>query len=264
MLMAELRHLRARPAADAPPSCSSGSTWSRRPTKPARHLLRRHEAPPRPRHDPGRRAADHLPRRADHRPATRAAATPCGTSCAASSPDGHRLRSPPSTWRRPTSSPTASRCSTTARSSPRAPPDELKRRIPGGHVRLQFADPRGARTAPPSLSRGLDPRTTRRSPSTSPSDGGHARPCATPCDRLDSAGIEVARAVHAHPRPRRRVLRPHRAHHEQRQEVHRSRRGAHHDRAVATRPAPRARTSMRRLGSRCCSAASIQLPSAAR
>ena len=32
------------------------------------HLLRRHEAPPGPRHDAGRQPADHLPRRADHRP----------------------------------------------------------------------------------------------------------------------------------------------------------------------------------------------------
>ena len=31
-------------------------------------LLRRHEAPPRPRDDAGRQPADHLPRRADHRP----------------------------------------------------------------------------------------------------------------------------------------------------------------------------------------------------
>ena len=32
------------------------------------HLLRRHEAPPGHRHDTGRRPADHLPRRAHHRP----------------------------------------------------------------------------------------------------------------------------------------------------------------------------------------------------
>ena len=36
--------------------------------KPARHLLGRHAAPARPRDDPGRRPAHHLPRRADHRP----------------------------------------------------------------------------------------------------------------------------------------------------------------------------------------------------
>ena len=51
---------------------------------------------------------------------TRAAAARCGRSSAGSSPAAPRSSSPRSTSRRPTSWPTGSRCSTTARSSPRA------------------------------------------------------------------------------------------------------------------------------------------------
>ena len=58
-----------------------------------------------------------------------------------------RSCSRPSTWTRPTISPTGSRSWTTAGSSPRAAPEELKRRIPGGHVRLQFATPEALRAA---------------------------------------------------------------------------------------------------------------------
>jgi hypothetical protein len=49
--------------------------------------------------------------------------------------------SPPSTSPRQTSWPTGSRCSTRAGSSLKEPPAESKSRIPGGHVRLHFADP---------------------------------------------------------------------------------------------------------------------------
>ena len=55
-------------------------------------------------------------------------------------PAASRSSSPRSTSTRPTSSPIESRSSTTAASSPREPPTELKRRIPGGHVQLQFDD----------------------------------------------------------------------------------------------------------------------------
>ena len=51
-----------------PPSCSSGSTSSRRPGSRPSTLLRRDAAPARPGDDPGRRPAGHLPGRADHRP----------------------------------------------------------------------------------------------------------------------------------------------------------------------------------------------------
>jgi ABC-2 type transport system ATP-binding protein len=67
--------------------------------------------------------------------------------------------------------------------------DELKRRIPGGHIRLRFADPRGLETAVHLLgqvSRDNDALALRV-----PSDGG-VRSLKTLLDRLDDRGIEVA------------------------------------------------------------------------
>ncbi|GAA1220706.1 ATP-binding cassette domain-containing protein [Pseudonocardia alaniniphila] len=67
--------------------------------------------------------------------------------------------------------------------------DELKRRIPGGHIRLRFADPRGLDAALPLLGqvfRDNDALTLRV-----PSDGG-VRSLKTLLDRLDHRGIEVA------------------------------------------------------------------------
>ena len=110
LLMADLHHLgRARGPARAPPSCWSGSTSSTRPRKPAADLLRRHAAPARPRHDPGRRPAGHLPRRADHRPRPAQPPHHVADRPRPRRRRRHRSSSPPSTWRRPTSSPTGSR-----------------------------------------------------------------------------------------------------------------------------------------------------------
>jgi ABC-2 type transport system ATP-binding protein len=67
--------------------------------------------------------------------------------------------------------------------------DELKRRIPGGHIRLRFADPRGLDAAVHLLgqvSRDNDALALRV-----PSDGG-VRSLKTLLDRLDHRGIEVA------------------------------------------------------------------------
>ncbi|MDI9948249.1 ATP-binding cassette domain-containing protein [Rhodococcus sp. IEGM 1305] len=66
--------------------------------------------------------------------------------------------------------------------------DELKRRIPGSHVRLQFADPRGLEAAERVLdqvSRDPDALALRV-----PSDGG-LRSLKTLIDRLDDEAIEV-------------------------------------------------------------------------
>ena len=49
----------------------------------------------------------------------------------------------------------------TAGSWPRARPAELKRLVPGGHIRLEFADPSGLESAASAL--GRPPATTRRS-----------------------------------------------------------------------------------------------------
>jgi len=67
--------------------------------------------------------------------------------------------------------------------------DELKRLIPGGHIRLQFADARGLESAARTLgevSRDDDALTLQV-----PSDGG-VRSLRAVLDRLDDASIEVA------------------------------------------------------------------------
>ena len=94
-------------------------------------------------------AAGDLPGRADHRP--RPAQPPHHV---ADHPRAGRRRrdrssSPPSTSRRPTSSPTGSRCSTTAGIVAEGTPAELKRLVPGGHIRLRFADAARPRRARP-------------------------------------------------------------------------------------------------------------------
>ncbi|MGH8933940.1 MAG: ATP-binding cassette domain-containing protein [Egibacteraceae bacterium] len=67
-------------------------------------------------------------------------------------------------------------------------PDELKRRIPGGHVRLQFADARGLESAAYTLGEVLrdDDALTLRVPS-----DGSVRSLKTLLDRLDDESIEV-------------------------------------------------------------------------
>ena len=69
-------------------------------------------------------------------------------------------------------------------SSPRAPPDELKRRIPGGHVRLRFTDTAGLDAAA-----GVFDGAARDDEALTlqvPSDGG-VRSLRTLLDRLDAA-----------------------------------------------------------------------------
>ena len=87
-------------------------------------------------------------------------------------------------------------------------PDELKRRIPGGHVRLQFADPDALHAAAALLDgaarrRGRDSRC--RSPATAAS-----RRCASCSSSSTTPTIDGRGPVDPHPRPRRRLLRRHR------------------------------------------------------
>ena len=89
--------------------------------------------------------------------------------------------------------------------------DELKRLIPGGHVRLRFTDPAAyqrGRRSPCATS----PATTRPSSLQIPSDGSQ-RELRAILDRLDTGRHRGRRTDRPHPRPRRRVLRPHRRHH---------------------------------------------------
>ncbi|GHH71042.1 daunorubicin resistance protein DrrA family ABC transporter ATP-binding protein [Kitasatospora indigofera] len=66
--------------------------------------------------------------------------------------------------------------------------DELKRLIPGGHVRLRFTDPAGYRTA--ALALGGATRDDESLTLQIPSDGSQ-RDLRTVLDRLDSAGVEA-------------------------------------------------------------------------
>ena len=67
-------------------------------------------------------------------------------------------------------------------------PDELKRRIPGGHVRLRFADPGGLESAARQLGDGArdDDALTLQVPS-----DGSVRALRSLLDRLDREAIEV-------------------------------------------------------------------------
>jgi ABC-2 type transport system ATP-binding protein len=67
-------------------------------------------------------------------------------------------------------------------------PDELKRRVPGGHVRLQFADQEGLESAARAL--GASARDDDALTLEVPSDGG-VRSLRGLLDRLDGASVEV-------------------------------------------------------------------------
>ena len=67
--------------------------------------------------------------------------------------------------------------------------DELKRLIPGGHVRLRFADPAAYYSA--ALALREDPADDEALALQIPSDGSQ-RELRSILDRLDSAGIEAA------------------------------------------------------------------------
>jgi ABC-2 type transport system ATP-binding protein len=68
-------------------------------------------------------------------------------------------------------------------------PDELKRRVPGGHVRLQFADARGLESAVHALGDGSGDREALALQV--PTDGS-LRSLKRLLDRLDDESIEVA------------------------------------------------------------------------
>ena len=87
-------------------------------------------------------------------------------------------------------------------------PDELKRLVPGGHIRLEFADAGRARAGRPRLRRRCR-ATTRRSPCRSRATAASAR-----CERCSTgstpASIDVGGLSVQTPGPRRRLPVPHR------------------------------------------------------
>ena len=94
-----------------------------------------------------------------------------------------------------------------AASSPTGTADELKRLVPGGHVRLAFPDTAGLRR-PPACS----PASVRDEAALAlqvPSGGTPTR--SATCSTAGPPRHRGRPAVRAHPRPRRRVPRPHRA-----------------------------------------------------
>jgi ABC-2 type transport system ATP-binding protein len=68
-------------------------------------------------------------------------------------------------------------------------PDQLKRRIPGGHVRLQFADPDGLQAAASTL--GETVRDDQALTLQVPSDGS-VKALRALLDRLETAAVEVS------------------------------------------------------------------------
>ena len=195
MLMAELPPAAARRSdAGGPRSCSSGSSWPRPADKPRVDLLRRDEAQARPGHDPGRQPEDHLPRRADHGPRPAQPAHDVGDHPRAGRRGRRPSCSPPSTWRRPTSSPTASRCSTAAGSSPRAPPPSSRRASPAGTS--SWPSPTAPNSTPPRWCSARPTATTTALTLQLPSDG-RVSTAADAARQLDDASVEVeALTVH--------------------------------------------------------------------
>ena len=104
-----------------------------------------------------------------------------------------------------TGSPTASPSSTAAGSPPRAPPRSSSGSIPGGHVRLRFSDPAAYRSAVSAL--GQVTTDDEALALQIPNDGSQ-RELRSVLDRLERSRHRGRRADRAHPRPRRRVLRP--------------------------------------------------------
>ena len=185
LLMADLHHLGRAEGRRRAAALLESSTWPRRRgNRP--DLLGRDAAKARPGDDPDRRPARHLPRRADHRPRPARPPHHVGDHPRARRRRRHDLpdHAVPGGGRR------AGRPD--RRSRPRqvvaeGTPDELKRSVPGGHVRLRFADAAGLDAAPRAL--GARPGDDDALTLQVPSDGGAAA-CGL-LDRLDDEAIEV-------------------------------------------------------------------------
>ena len=138
--MADLRHLGKREGRRRAAELLERFDLVDAAEQAARDLLRRHAPPARPGDDPRRRPADHLPRRADR--GARSAQPPrrCGRSSASWSRDGVTIFL--TTQYLEEADRLANRIAVLdgGRIVAEGTPDELKRLVPGGHIRLEFAD----------------------------------------------------------------------------------------------------------------------------
>ena len=212
-------HRRGEPDPDgrpAPPGPGRGPAAGRRAARAVRpgrrgeeagrDLLRRHAAPARPRDDPGRRPADHLPRRADHRP--RPAQPPHHVADHPrprrrrrhdlpdhAVPGGGRPARRPDRRARPRPAGRRGHRGRAQAAHPRRPhPAAVRRREPArsGRPGADRCHPRRRRADPAGAQRRRRPVAARA-----------ARPARRRLDR-------GRRAVGPHPGPRRRLPRPHR------------------------------------------------------
>ena len=188
--MADLHHLgRAGGPTPRRRAARAVRPQSTPPASLRQHLLRRHEPPPRPGHDPGRRAPHHLPRRAHHRPRPAQPPHHVGHRARTWWPTASPSSSPRSTSTRPTSWPTGSPCSTAAGSSPRARPPSSSASSPAATSACTSP------TAPTSARRRRSPAPTTGTDADAltlqvPSDGG-IHTLRAVLDRLDDASVTV-------------------------------------------------------------------------
>ena len=208
-LMADLHHLDRAEAAPRVAELLERFDLVDAADKPVADLLRRHAPPPRPGDDADRRAAADLPRRADDRPRPAQPPHDVGRSSASWSPTASTVFL--TTQYLEEADQLADRIAVLDRGRlvAEGTPAELKRRVPGGHVRLQFTDADGLAAAARALRDGAR-ATPRPSPCSVPERRQHRRAARACSTGLDGAGVDGRRPDGPHPRPRRRLPRPHR------------------------------------------------------
>ena len=125
--------------------------------RPARQdLLGRHAPAARPRGGARRPAAGPVPRRADHGPGPAQPARAVGDDRGPRRRRHHGAAAPPSTWTRPTGSPTGIAVIDHGRVIAEGTADELKDRVGGERLEVHLADPAAAPAAAAALAPHVD------------------------------------------------------------------------------------------------------------